>query len=186
MSLSPGHVVILSGHPGSGKTTLAGRLASEPGTSKVHLHTDDLWGYIKTGCIPPWLPESHAQNTMIMRIGADIAAAYARHGYGVAVDGVIRPWALAAYRDLDVPVHYVVLRVPVEEAVARCQARGGDSLTDPDIVAALHAEFADMGEHEPHVLDLAGLDPEAALARIEAAIATGRYRLNAPPSATAD
>lgn len=185
MPLPPGEIVILSGHPGSGKTTLAGRLALEPGVPKVHLHTDDLWGYIKTGCIPPWLPESHAQNTMIMRIGADIAATYARNGYGVAVDGVIRAWALAAYRDLRVPVHYLVLRVPVEEAVARCQARGGDSLTDPEIVAALHAEFADMGDYEPHVLALDGLDPEAALARIEAAIATGRYRLNAPPSGTA-
>lgn len=177
MPLPPGEIVILSGHPGSGKTTLAGRLALEPGTPKVHLHTDDLWGYIKTGCIPPWLPESHAQNTMIMQIGADIAAAYARNGYGVAVDGVIRPWALAAYRSLGVPVHYLVLRVPVEEAVARCQARGGDSLTDPDVVAALHAEFADMGDQEPHVLPLDGLAPDAALARIGSAIASGAFRL---------
>lgn len=38
-----GHILLLSGHPGSGKTTTAEALAHLPGVPKVHLHSDDFW-----------------------------------------------------------------------------------------------------------------------------------------------
>lgn len=172
-----GHVVIVSGSPGSGKTTTAEMLARRPGIAKVHLHSDDFWGYIKQGHIDPWLPEADAQNRMVMQIAAQVAAQYASHGYLVALDGVIRPWALAHYQMLDVPVHYIVLRTSVEDAVARCQARGGDSLTDPAVVAELHAQFADLGAFERHVLPTHGLDRAGTLAALVAALASGAFRL---------
>lgn len=177
MDLPAGHILILSGHPGSGKTTTAETLATLPGQPKVHLHSDDFWGYIKTGKIDPWLPQSHAQNQMVMEIVAGVAGTYARNGYVVALDGVIRPWALPAFTALGLPLHYVVLRTSAGEAVARCSARGGDSLTDPDVVASLHAEFADLGEHEVHALDVGGLGRASALERVVAAVLSGRHRL---------
>ena len=75
------------------------------------------------------------------------------------------------------PVHYIVLRVPVEQAVARCQARGGDSLTDPAVVANLHAQFADLGALERHVLPVEGLDREGTLAALRAAMQSRDFRL---------
>lgn len=72
-----GHILLLSGHPGSGKSTIAEALAHLPGVPKVHFHSDDLWGYIKHGRIDPWLPQSHQQNRMIMQIAADVAGRYA-------------------------------------------------------------------------------------------------------------
>jgi predicted kinase len=172
-----GHVIILSGSPGSGKTTTAEMLARLPGCPKVHLHTDDFWGYIKHGHIEPWLPEAARQNQMIMDIAAGVAQRYAQNGYLVALDGVIGPWSLAPYQSLDVPVHYLLLRAPVAEAIARCQARGGDSLTDPVVVADVHAMFADMGQYESHVLPVGHLDRQATLALVVDELSSGKYRL---------
>lgn len=173
-----GHVVIISGSPGSGKTTTAEALAHLPGVPKVHIHSDDFWGNIKHGHIPPWLPESDDQNRMVMQIAADVCARYAGHGYFVVLDGVVRPWWLPAFEALDLPLHYIVLRPPLEDAVARCQTRGGDSLTDPTVVTSLFIEFADLGAHGKHVLDTAGFGREQTLEAVVSAIESGAYRLN--------
>ena len=75
MDALAGHIAIISGSPGSGKTTTAEALAHLPGVPKVHVHSDDFWGNIKHGHIPPWLPESDAQNHMVAQIAADVSRA---------------------------------------------------------------------------------------------------------------
>lgn len=72
-------ILILTGPPGSGKTTTAQALAAEPGSSKVHLHCDDFWHFIKNGAIPPYLPEAHEQNAVVVDVLTKVAATYA-HG----------------------------------------------------------------------------------------------------------
>ncbi len=175
-----GHILLLSGHPGSGKTTIAEALAHLPGVPKVHLHSDDFWGYIKYGHIDPWLPESLQQNRMIMEIAAEVAGRYASHGYFVVLDGVVRPSWLPAFKALGLPLHYLVLRTTAAEAVNRCAARGGDSLTDPQVVTDLHAEFADLGPYETHVLSVSGQNRQDSLQAVVSGLESNLYRFTTP------
>ncbi|MGV8856730.1 MAG: AAA family ATPase [Devosia sp.] len=172
-----GHILILSGHPGSGKTTTAEALAHLPGEAKVHLHSDDFWGYIKHGHIDPWREEADQQNRMIMQIAADVAGRYASHGYFVVLDGVVRPSWLPAFEALGLPLHYILLRTTAAEAVERCVARGGDSLSDPQVVTDLHAQFADLGLYEPHVLCVSGQNRKESLESVIFGLQSNLYRV---------
>jgi adenylate kinase family enzyme len=82
--------LILTGAPGSGKTTVAGLLAAKSKRS-VHLESDRFFHFIQAGYIEPWEPESHEQNTAVMRIVAQAAASYADAGYFTIIDGIIIP-----------------------------------------------------------------------------------------------
>jgi chloramphenicol 3-O-phosphotransferase len=172
-----GEILLLTGPPGSGKTTTAAMLARRPGMPKVHLHADDFFHAIGHGAIAPWLPAAHAQNGVVMGALAAAAAAYAGGGYLTIVDGIVGPWFVDAFASMQATLHYIVLRPRLDDAIARCRARGGDSLADPDVIAALHRQFADLGPLERHVLPVGGLDREAVLAAVGAALESGRFRL---------
>ena len=179
-----GHILILTGPPGSGKTTTAAALASSSDVAAVHLHADNFWRSIKSGFIPPYLPEAHAQNTTVMDVVAGTADAYARGNFFVVVDGIIGPWFLAPFRALAAPLHYVVLRPSLDDAIARCRQRGGDTLTDPGAITGLHRQFGSLGELERHVIETAGQSRADTQAAVQAALHDDRFALgNVTPQA---
>lgn len=72
-----------------------------------------------------------------------------------------------------------MLRTTVKEVINRCKARGGDSLSDPLVVADLHSQFADLDAFKPHVLSVSGMDKDQALQSVVNALQSGRFRVGA-------
>ena len=56
--MNQGRIIVITGAPGTGKTTTASVVAKESDLEKsVHMHTDDFYHYLSKGAIPPHLPE---------------------------------------------------------------------------------------------------------------------------------
>ena len=173
----PGNILILTGSPGAGKSTTARSLVTASAGPAVHLHSDDFWHFIRKGAVPPYLPESLPQNEVVMSVIAQAAEGYAKGGYFVVVDGIVGPWFIHPFRRLQQPIHYIVLRPSLDAAIERCRLRGGDTLTDPEPIGALHRQFSTLGEFENHAIDTAGHRPDDTLAAVHAGLVSGRFRL---------
>lgn len=166
-------IVIISGPPGAGKSTVCDLLC-ERYDRTVHLTTDNIFGWIRMGYIPPWKPGSMRQNMMVSRSAARAATAFAQEQYGVFVDGVIGPAHLPVYveemRSAGVPVHYAVLLPNVEETMRRASVRAAtdgparaqyeQQAQDGDMFARVHAMFADGAPLPGWTLDNSGMTAE--------------------------
>lgn len=164
-----GEVLILTGPPVAGKTTVAKAFA-ERYDRAVQLESDRFFHFIVSGHIAPWKTESHDQNKVVMRAVADAAASYARADYLTIVEGILAPgWFYEPVRDAlrarDLGVSFAILRAPLDVCVARVAARSqGERPLDAAVVEDLWNSFADLGPLESHTLDTGSLDPAEATA----------------------
>ena len=170
-------VVIVSGPPGSGKTTVSAALASDYERG-VHLESDWFYRSIRSGFVAPWLPDAHSQNAAVMVAAADAAAAYADAGYSVVWDGIVGPWFLdQVARRLEareIGVQYLVLRPRRVKASQRVRGRG--DTPEASGAETMYDQFADLGEFEPHVVS-SDAPAEEVIEACRAALADGSLRV---------
>ena len=174
--MDAGRCLILTGPPGSGKSTVAPVVALRYGRA-VCLESDWFWTTIRRGFVPPDREEAHQQNGTVVDAFAAAASRMAAGGYTVVLDGIVGPWflpeVLSEFARDGVPCSYAVLRPAPEVAMARALGRAGEertvghpALADPDVVARMWQAFADLGPFEGHVVDSEGLDATATADRV--------------------
>lgn len=174
-------LTIVSGCPGSGKTTLSAALARTL-PQGLHIPTDLFYGF-PAHPIDPTRPESRHQNTVVMRALGRTAHTFVEGGYDVVLDGIFGPWffpVLLPELGSAEPVSYVLLSVPEAQAVERVRRRDGPGPSGG--VRHMVGAFAGVEGYDAHRIDARSVSPDALLERVQAGLAAGRFVLPAPAS----
>lgn len=174
-------LLVVTGPPGAGKSTVTQMLARRAARS-VLVAGDSFFGFLASGAVEPWLPESNDQNEVVTRAGAAASGAFARAGYTTVYDGVVGPWFLPTFVEATGlgRLEYVVLLPSVETCVRRIAMRQGHGFTDEAATRKMHAEFAQADVGGRHIIHDPPDDASRLADRIEAAVAAGA--LTHPPS----
>lgn len=169
--MDPGALLIVAGPPGAGKSTVA-RLLADAVDRSVLVESDAFFGFLAAGAIPPWLPESDAQNHVVTEAAARATAAFVSAGYDTYFDGVMGPWFLSHFMDAAglVELDYAVLLPSVEATVERVTARRGHGFTDEAATRSIHRAFVADPVDERHLVR----DSEATPTEIASMVALRR------------
>ena len=129
-------ITIIGGCPGTGKTTLASRLAKN-NRRGVHVETDRFF---------------------------DFTLAYQAAGYEVFIDGVIGPWWFEQLKAALGDFHYVMLRSDLQTCLDRVATREDQASATVAVVRRMHEQFESAAtEYSGIILNTTGRSPDALL-----------------------
>ncbi|MDW3216285.1 MAG: AAA family ATPase [Ilumatobacteraceae bacterium] len=176
-----GPLLIVSGPPGAGKSTI-GRLLADRMTPSALIEGDAFFRFLRNGLIEPWRVEARHQNEAIMQIQATTAAHYRTAGYETVYDGVVGPWFLDTFVAATGPFDYALLLPPVEVCLDRIGARRDHEFDDATATRSLHDQFTESCSDDlrRHVFDSAVGSPDEVADRIVATRQSGRLRIDQP------
>ncbi|HLF79060.1 MAG TPA: AAA family ATPase [Dehalococcoidia bacterium] len=170
-------VLILTGPPGAGKSTVAQALA-ERYDRVAHIQTDVLRHFITpTGYIAPGRPGFERQQRLGIHNACALAANFLAERIAVIVDDIVVNQAdLAAYVEgvklAQVPVHYVRLLPSLEVCQARNRERAAQRVA-PGRVQTVHAQFVAAGEIGGSTIDSSALTAYETADKLQALTTSG-------------
>lgn len=115
---STGPVFIISGTPGSGKSTVSTALMQRFEFG-LHVPVDDLREWVVSGVahpVPEITSESSRQTALARQSTAQLAGTYARAGFAVAIDDVMDP------ENADILIERALAPLPVHKVLLRPEA----------------------------------------------------------------
>jgi AAA domain-containing protein len=162
-----GQLLLLTGSPGSGKTTVA-PLVADCASPSCCLNLDWFFAALRNGAIEPWKEEARQQNRVVLSAAASAVATFTAGGYFTVAEGILYPFMLdlfaEAFRPLGIELNYAVLTVPLPTVLTRVRERRSEpqhatALADEQVVSDLWAQFEAQGVDERHCVDNGQADP---------------------------
>ncbi len=183
--MPPASLLLLTGSPGCGKTTVA-PLVADRHEPAVCLDLDWFFAKLRRGRIEPWRVAAHAQNRLVLRAAAESVAVFAEGGYFTVAEGILYPFMLDLFATAcdgrGITINYAVLRAPIGVVQQRAQDRTVEpahagALADAEVIDDLWALFEGQGLAERHRVDCGERDATAVAEEIDLRLRAGELRL---------
>ena len=171
-----GELIIVTGPPGAGKSTVSG-LVADSFDSSVLIPSDWFFSLWHRGAIDPWLPQALPQTTVAADAAAAATGAFARADCQVVYDGFIPPGDLPGS-----VLHYAVILPPVTTCTDRVTSRAGRRFTSVDATRAMHRDFVQATLDARYLITDAEAAPKDVARQILDRLAAGSLRWRAPGS----
>jgi hypothetical protein len=170
-----GRIIILSGPPGAGKSTVAKALVNSSAAPTAYIEGDTFWHFIvKRGTDAP-KPRA-TTGRIVMKSMMLAAIPYARGGYETIVDFSIGPWFLGLFKPWmkDIHVDYFILCPSEEVCAQRAASREEGAKHDHELFVA----FSELGEFEKYAIRNDDADAEELARIIHEGVTSGGYKLD--------